>query len=214
MDHGLRTPLDMNIRRALSNSTLEGPAVTIHESSYIDEGVEIGEDTRIWHFCHVQTGARIGSACSLGQNVNVDRDVVIGNGVKIQNNVSIYKGVVVEDEVFLGPSCVFTNVINPRSAVERKDEFRTTRVGRGATIGANATIVCGVDLGDHCFVGAGAVVTKDVPAFALVVGVPARQRGWACRCGVQLQLDGDKTSCSACGTEYRLDDEGVLKLAG
>ena len=203
----------MNIRRALGNSTLEGPAVRIHESSYIDEGVEIGEDTCIWHFCHVQTGARIGSACSLGQNVNVDRDVVIGNGVKIQNNVSIYKGVVVEDEVFLGPSCVFTNVINPRAHIERKSEFLATRVGRGATVGANATIVCGNDLGRYCMVGAGAVVTSSVPDHALVVGVPARTVGWVCRCGERLELVDDAARCSACADRYQRSERGLELIA-
>ena len=184
----------------------------IHESSYVDDGAEIGAGTRIWHFCHVQPGARIGRGCVLGQNVNVASDVSIGDRVKIQNNVSVYKGVTIEDEVFLGPSCVFTNVINPRAAVERKDEFRPTLVRRGASVGANATVLCGVTLGAYCLVGAGAVVTKDVADFSMVVGVPARHQGWACRCGVSLNLENDAAQCTACGSRYNLDDHGVLVL--
>ena len=149
-----------------------------HESSYVDEGAEVGEGTKIWHFCHVMSGAKIGKGCSLGQNVNVGGTAVIGDGVKIQNNVSVYDGVVVEDDVFLGPSMVFTNVINPRAAVSRKDEYRPTLLKRGVTVGANATIVCGHTLGEYCMIGAGSVVTKDVPAYALMVGNPARQIGW------------------------------------
>ena len=158
----------------------------IHESSYVDEGAVVGEGTKIWHFCHVMPGAVIGDRCSLGQNVVVMPGTRIGNNVKIQNNVSIYEGVELEDDVFCGPSMVFTNVINPRSAVSRKHEYKRTLVRRGATIGANATIVCGVTLGEYAFVGAGAVVTRDVKSFALVTGVPARQVGWMCRCGERL----------------------------
>ena len=182
-----------------------------HESSYIDEGASIGKGTRIWHFCHVMPGAVIGERCNLGQNVVVMPRVVIGNNVKIQNNVSVYEGVVLEDDVFCGPSCVFTNVINPRSEVNRKEEYRQTLVRRGATIGANATVVCGAELGEYCFIGAGAVVTRDVPAHALMVGVPARQAGWVCRCGVTLQLQGGQGRCPACGRQYQ-EAQGRLGL--
>lgn len=148
-----------------------------HESSYVDEGAEIGEGTKIWHFCHVMSGAKIGKNCSLGQNVNIGGKAIIGDGVKIQNNVSVYDNVVIEDDVFCGPSCVFTNVINPRAFVERKHEYKQTVIKRGASIGANATIVCGVTVGEYALIGAGSVVTKDVPAYALVYGSPARVRG-------------------------------------
>ncbi|MFN8667165.1 MAG: acyltransferase [Gemmatimonadaceae bacterium] len=192
----------------------------IHESAYVDEGAVVGDDTRIWHFCHVNSGAVIGERCSLGQNVVVMPRTTIGNNVKIQNNVSIYEGVELEDDVFCGPSMVFTNVINPRSHVSRKHEYRTTLVKRGASIGANATIVCGVTLGEYAFVGAGAVVNRDVKAYALVVGVPARQVGWVCACGVTLprqeKRDGRRETgdgsgaaclvCEACGASYRLVD--------
>ena len=160
--------------------------VFIHESSYVDDGAVVGDGTKIWHFCHVMPGAVIGERCSLGQNVVVMSGTRIGNNVKIQNNVSIYEGVELEDDVFCGPSMVFTNVINPRSAVSRKHEYQRTLVRRGATIGANATIVCGVTLGEYAFIGAGAVITKDVKPFALVTGVPGRQVGWMCRCGERL----------------------------
>jgi UDP-2-acetamido-3-amino-2,3-dideoxy-glucuronate N-acetyltransferase len=146
----------------------------VHESSYVDEGAEIGEGTKIWHFCHIMSGAKIGRNCSIGQNVNIASKAVIGNGVKIQNNVSIYDGVEIEDDVFCGPSCVFTNVINPRAFVERKDEYRKTIVKKGASIGANATIVCGVTIGEYALIGAGSVVTRDVPDYAVVYGNPAR----------------------------------------
>lgn len=181
----------------------------VHPSSLIDDGAVIGAGTRIWLFCHVQRGARVGERCVLGQNVNIDSHVVIGNGVKIQNNVSLYQGVVVEDDVFLGPSCVFTNVINPRAAVERKHEFRPTRVGRGATVGANATVICGHSLGEYCMIGAGAVVARDVPAHGLVVGVPARLVGWVCRCGERLRFEsgapGEQVEavCGGCAERYR-----------
>ncbi len=177
-----------------------------HPSSYIDEGSEIGEGTKIWHFCHVMPGARIGKHCNIGQNVVVSPKVVVGDNVKIQNNVSLYTGVIVEEDAFLGPSMVFTNVINPRSHVSRKDEYRTTLVRRGASIGANATVVCGITLGCYCFVGAGSVVTKDVPDFALVYGAPARLKGWMCRCGVQIKFspegESENAVCPACGDHY------------
>src|SRR6266699_1896836 len=158
----------------------------VHESSYVDAGARIGKDTKIWHFCHVMSGAVIGERCSLGQNVVVMAGTRIGNNVKIQNNVSIYEGVTLEDDVFCGPSCVFTNVMNPRSHVSRKHEYRPTLVKRGATIGANATVVCGHTIGRYAFIGAAAVVTKNVPDYALVVGNPGRVTGWMCECGAKL----------------------------
>ena len=177
-----------------------------HPTAVIDQPCEIGSGTRIWHFSHVMAGARIGEKCILGQNVYVDREVRIGRGCKIQNNVSVYKGVLLEDGVFCGPSATFTNVLNPRAFIERKQEFRTTTVGKGATIGANATIVCGLTIGPYALVGAGSVVVRVVPAHALVVGVPARQLGWVCRCGVTLP-DGGKPVCPSCGSRYRLDGD-------
>src|SRR5918999_5755348 len=181
-----------------------------HESSYIDDGAVIGEGTRIWHFCHVLPGAVIGERCNLGQNVVVMGGTTLGNNVKVQNNVSIYEGVVLEDDVFCGPSCVFTNVSNPRSHVSRKSEYRQTLVRRGSTIGANATVICGATLGEYSFIGAGAVVRGKVPAYALMVGVPARRVGWMCQCGVRLQLQDGRASCSACGATYQ-EREGVLR---
>jgi len=179
--------------------------VFIHESAYVDEGAQIGNGTRIWHFCHVNKGAVIGERCSLGQNVVVMNDVKIGNNVKIQNNVSVYDAVELEDDVFCGPSMVFTNVINPRSHVPRMDEYRRTRVRKGASIGANATIICGSTLGEYCFVGAGAVVRGDVPAYALMVGVPARRVGWMCVCGTRLCASREAQSgfADARGAETR-----------
>jgi UDP-2-acetamido-3-amino-2,3-dideoxy-glucuronate N-acetyltransferase len=184
----------------------------IHESAYVDEGAQIGADTKVWHFCHVLVGAVIGELSSLVQNVVVMNGVKIGNNVKIQNNVSVYEGVELSDDVFCGPSMVFTNVINPRSHVSRKKEYKKTPVGRGATIGANATILCGITLGEYAFVGAGSVVTRDVPAFALMVGVPARKIGWMCQCGERLS-DKNPTSCSVCGTKYRLDGEELRRIS-
>ena len=172
----------------------------------MDEGAVVGSGTRIWHFCHVMPGARIGKDCSIGQNVNVGGKAVLGNGVKVQNNVSIYDDVIIEDDVFCGPSCVFTNVINPRAFVERKREYKRTLVRKGASIGANATIVCGVSLGSYSFVGAGSVVTRDVPDYAMVYGSPARGRGWVCRCGVKL---GEDLACPECGASYRTSGEGL-----
>jgi UDP-2-acetamido-3-amino-2,3-dideoxy-glucuronate N-acetyltransferase len=186
-------------------------AFTKHDSAIVDEGAIIGTDTKIWHFCHVSTGARIGAACTLGQNVYVASTVVLGDRVRVQNNVSLYDGVSVDDDAFLGPSAVFTNVINPRSEVSRKSEYLPTRVGAGATIGANATIVCGTTLGRYAFVGAGAVVTHDVKAFALVVGVPARQIGWMCRCGVRLAIEHAEARCAECGRRYRIAADELLE---
>jgi len=175
-----------------------------HPTAIVDEPVQIGEGTKIWHFCHVMAGARIGARCVLGQNVFVGARAVLGNGCKIQNNVSLYDDVILDDDVFVAPSAVFTNVVNPRAFIERKHEYRITRVGRGASVGANATVVCGHNIGEYAFVGAGAVVTKDVPAYALVTGVPARQVGWMCRCGVRLPASGtDILHCVACNLVYR-----------
>lgn len=184
-----------------------------HESSYVDDGAIIGRGTRVWHFCHVNRGAIVGERCSLGQNVVVMPGTRLGNNVKVQNNVSIYEGVECEDDVFLGPSMVFTNVTNPRSHVSRKHEYKRTLVGRGASIGANATVICGNTLGEYCFVAAGAVVTRDVPAYALVAGVPARVIGWMCRCGERLALPeapatGVEVACAACGSRYSVTEQG------
>ncbi len=181
------------------------PDVFVHASSFVDEGCEIGPGTRIWHFSHIMTGSRIGRRCNIGQNVVISPQVVIGDNVKIQNNVSVYTGVVLEDDVFCGPSMVFTNVINPRSHVPRKDEYRETRVRRGASIGANATVICGHTIGEYAFIGAGAVVTRDVPDYALVVGNPARIAGWVCHCGAKLAQGARppvRTVCAACGASY------------
>ena len=181
-----------------------------HETAIIDQGAQIGADTRIWHWVHVSSGAQIGERCSLGQNVYVGNRVTIGNNVKIQNNVSVYDNVILEDDVFCGPSMVFTNVYNPRSAVSRKEEYRNTLVKRGATLGANCTIVCGVTIGKYAFIGAGAVINRDVPDYALMVGVPARQIGWMSRFGEQLkfinQADGSRiATCANTGEIYRKD---------
>lgn len=179
-----------------------------HESAYVDEGAVVGPGSRVWHFSHLMPGAKVGARCSIGQNVNIGSRAVLGDGVKVQNNVSIYDDVVIEDEVFCGPSMVFTNVINPRAFVERKNEYKLTRVRRGASIGANATIVCGTTLGEYCFVGAGSVVTRDVPAHAMVYGSPAKPRGWVCRCGVKL--DG-ALRCPDCGKAYRKEGAGLAE---
>jgi len=178
-----------------------GTAFWAHDTAVIDQPVQIGEGTRIWHFCHVMAGARIGARCVLGQNVFVASRAVLGDRCKVQNNVSLYDDVELADDVFVAPSAVFTNVTNPRSFIERKHEYLKTRVGRGASVGANATVVCGHDIGEYAFVGAGSVVTKHVPAYGLVVGVPARQIGWICRCGVRLPK-GQRPECPACGKGY------------
>lgn len=177
-----------------------------HESAIVDAGAQIGDGTRIWHWVHVCGGAKIGTGCSLGQNVYVGNRVVIGNNVKIQNNVSVYDDVTLEDDVFCGPSMVFTNVINPRSHVPRKHEYMKTLVKRGASIGANATVICGQTIGEYAFIGAGAVVTRNAPAYALMVGTPAKPIGWMCYCGVRLSLDeaNPRTRCGECGRTYRL----------
>ena len=183
----------------------------VHESSYVDEGCTIGEGTKIWHFSHVMNGCSIGKRCNIGQNVVISPGVVLGEGVKIQNNVSVYTGVICEDGVFLGPSCVFTNVINPRAFIERKSEYRKTVVKKGASIGANATIVCGHDIGRYAFVGAGAVVTQNVPDYALVYGAPARIRGYVCQCGEKLHFEEGKASCTACGKKYEMNEKNEVK---
>jgi UDP-2-acetamido-3-amino-2,3-dideoxy-glucuronate N-acetyltransferase len=181
-----------------------------HETAVIDEGCVIGKGSKIWHFCHVMPNSEIGENCILGQNVMVAPRVRLANNVKVQNNVSIYTGVVCEDDTFLGPSMVFTNIINPRSFLERKEEFRTTLVKKGASIGANATVICGVTLGEYCLIGAGAVVTKDVPDFALVVGNPARHLGWVSRRGMRLHFnENDEATCSESGEVYVLKNGRV-----
>ena len=176
----------------------------VHESSYIDKGVKIGKGTQIWHFCHILKSSQIGESCKIGQNVVIGPNVKIGNNVKIQNNVSVYPGVTLEDYVFCGPSCVFTNVFNPRSAIARMNEIRHTLVKKGATIGANATIVCGNNIGKYAFIGAGAVVTKDVPDYALVYGSPAKIKGWMCECGNKIHIRNKKAKCRICGINYKL----------
>ncbi len=203
------------------SDALVHPSAFIHESAYVDEGARVGAGTKVWHFCHVMGGAEIGERSSLGQNVVVMNQVRVGNNVKVQNNVSIYEGVEIEDDVFCGPSMVFTNVINPRSHVARKHEYRRTLVRRGASIGANATIVCGATLGEYAFVGAGAVVTRDVAPYALVVGVPAERIGWMCQCGERLRDDnwrvnGDRSraKCEACGTHYETTADGIRQAGG
>jgi UDP-2-acetamido-3-amino-2,3-dideoxy-glucuronate N-acetyltransferase len=191
-----------------------GHDVFVHQSSFVDDGCEVGAGTKIWHFSHVMTRATIGRGCNIGQNVVISPGVVVGDNVKIQNNVSVYTGVILEDDVFCGPSMVFTNVVNPRSHVSRKDEYRPTLVKRGASLGANSTIVCGHTIGRYAFVGAGAVVTKDVPDHAMVVGNPARVAGWVCECGVKLASGAQmpaSASCAACRLEYRAD-RGVLTV--
>lgn len=185
----------------------------VHETAVIDEGALIGGGTNIWHFSHIMKDCRIGSNCNIGQNVFIGNDVVLGNNVKVQNNVSLFSGVICEDDVFLGPSCVFTNVINPRSAVSRKNEFKKTRIKKGATIGANATILCGIVIYDFAFVGAGAVVTKNVSAYAIVVGNPAKQIGWMSGHGSKLLFDENGIAvCESSGEKYQLKNNVVEKI--
>lgn len=183
-------------------------SVYVHPSSIVDDGAVLGEGTKVWHFCHISAGARVGRNCVFGQNCFL-ATVTLGDNVRVQNNVSLYDGVTLEDDVFVGPSAVFTNVNNPRAAFPRKDEYRRTRVGRGASIGANATVVCGHDVGEGAFVAAGAVVTRDVPAFAMVGGVPARLMGWMCRCGERLPEASLR--CARCGRGYRREGEGLVE---
>ena len=184
----------------------------VHKSAYVDKGAKVGAGTRIWHFCHVNSGAVIGEKCSLGQNVVVMNDVVIGNNVKIQNNVSVYDAVTLEDDVFCGPSMVFTNVINPRSHVPRKNEYQRTLVRKGASIGANATIICGVTLGEYSFIGAGSVITENVAPYALMVGVPGKRIGWMCQCGERLPDSGSGT-CKVCGSMYESRGETIERVS-
>ena len=184
-----------------------------HETAYIDEGCEIGSGTKIWHFSHLMSNCKIGNNCSLGQNVVVGSNVTLGQNVKVQNNVSIYEGVICEDDVFLGPSMVFTNVINPRSAIVRKHEYKQTLVKKGATIGANATVVCGHTIGEFSFIGAGAVVTKDVAAFALIVGNPGKQKGWVSEYGHPLGFNGNNIAiCKESGQQYLLENNAVKRI--
>lgn len=184
-----------------------------HESAFIDEGCEIGEGTKVWHFSHVMPNCKLGKKCNIGQNVVISPDVILGNNVKVQNNVSIYTGVICEDDVFLGPSMVFTNVINPRSAVNRRDAYLKTTVKRGASIGANATIVCGHDIGKYAFIGAGAVVTKDIPNFALVVGNPSKQIGWVSEYGIRLVFnENNRAICEESKQEYSLENNVVRRI--
>lgn len=185
-------------------------SIMIHPTALVDEGAQIGDGSRIWHWVHICSGARIGSGCSFGQNVFVGNDVTIGNNVKVQNNVSIYDAVHLEDDVFCGPSMVFTNVYNPRAAIIRKNEYRPTRVCRGATLGANCTIVCGSTIGEYAFIGAGAVVNRDVPNHALMLGVPAKRKGWMCRCGTQLKGNGE-IRCE-CGDAYRINEKSCALI--
>ncbi|NMF06138.1 acyltransferase [Clostridium beijerinckii] len=181
----------------------------VHESSYIDNDVVIGDGTKIWHFSHIMSNSVIGEKCNIGQNVVISPGVKIGDGVKIQNNVSVYTGVICEDYVFLGPSCVFTNVVNPRSFIERKSEYKETIIGKGASIGANVTIVCGHNIGKYALVGAGAVVTKHIPDYALVVGNPASIIGYVCECGEKLNFKDEHATCESCGKKYSKDKEKV-----
>ena len=188
-------------------------SVYVHPTAVIDEGCQIGDGTKIWHFSHIMPGAIIGTNCNLGQNVVVSNKVILGNNVRVQNNVSIYEGVICEDDVFLGPSMVLTNVINPRSAVSRKNEFRDTIIKKGASIGANATIICGNTIGSYAFIGAGSVVTKDIPAYALIVGNPGRQTGWMSEFGIKLKFDANNMAvCEESKQEYSLENKQVKRI--
>ena len=187
----------------------------VHPSSFVDEPCSIGAGTKIWHFSHIMCNCRIGPKCNIGQNVVISPDVVIGSNVKIQNNVSVYTGCILEDDVFCGPSMVFTNVINPRSHVLRKSEYKQTLVKRGASLGANCTVVCGTTIGRYAFVGAGSVVTRDVPDYALVYGNPARVRGWMCACGIGMEFGGEgRHTCEACGAKYTKSGDEVAPAGG
>lgn len=183
----------------------------VHESSYVDEFCEIGPMTKIWHFCHIMGWCRIGEGCNIGQNVVISPGVILGNGVKVQNNVSIYTGVICEDDVFLGPSMVFTNVINPRAFIERKAEFKPTLIKKGASVGANATIICGNTIGSYSLIGAGSVVSRNIPDYALIFGNPARLRGWVCRCGERLNFISGKADCLKCNLRYVLISDQEVK---
>lgn len=216
----LRAGLPLTCRPRAAHSAGRPPAANhmtteIHSTAIVDPGAIVGAGTRVWHWVHICSGAKIGERCSLGQNVFIGARARLGNNVRVQNNVSIYDDVIIEDDVFCGPSMVFTNVINPRSHVPRKDEYRTTHVGRGASIGANATVVCGVTIGAYAFVGAGAVVSRDVAPYALVAGVPARQTGWVCWCGVRLPAKNAETAsvaCSSCGRAYAVSADQCTPL--
>jgi len=201
------------LRIILTNIKADMSDFFAHETAVIDEGCQIGNGTKIWHFSHLMTGCILGEKCNIGQNVVISPKVILGKNVKVQNNVSIYEGVTCDDDVFLGPSMVFTNVINPRSAVNRKNEYLKTHVGKGASIGANATIVCGHNIGQYAFIGAGAVVTKEVPDYALVVGNPARQMGWMSEFGHRLQFDTENIAvCEESGEKYKLENNKVSKI--
>ena len=189
-----------------------GKEYFVHESSYVDEPCKVGKGTKIWHFTHIMPNCEIGERCNIGQNVVISSGVTLGNNVKIQNNVSVYTGVHCEDDVFLGPSCVFTNVINPRSHVSRKDEYKETLIGQGASIGANATIVCGNHIGRYALIGAGTVVTKNVPDYALMVGNPARQLGWMCQCGEKIHFHDDVAVCLVCSKKYSKSESNVREV--
>jgi UDP-2-acetamido-3-amino-2,3-dideoxy-glucuronate N-acetyltransferase len=184
----------------------------IHPTAVMDEGAEIGDGTKIWHFTHIMSGARIGRNCIIGQNVFIGSGVILGNNIKIQNNVSLYDGVILEDDVFCGPSMVFTNVFNPRSFISRKKEFRKIVVGRGATIGANATIICGNKIGQYAFIGAGSVITKDVLDYAMVYGNPGKIKGWVCQCAEKIVFRSGKAECKICGKRYKKDRLGVRPI--
>jgi len=194
------------------NKSGMGNKYFLHETSYVDEDVRIGQGTQIWHFSHILKGSKVGKNCKIGQNVVIGPKAKVGDGCKIQNNVSVYEGVILEDEVFCGPSCVFTNVFNPRSAIPRIKELKNTLVKKGATIGANATIICGHTLGKSCFVGAGAVLAKDVPDYALVYGNPAKIKGWMCECGVKLIFKKTKAVCKSCAKEYLKKNDRVERI--
>ena len=190
---------------------MQGNNSSIHETAVIDEGAQVGEGTKIWHFSHLMPGSIVGTSCNIGQNVFIDNGVILGNGVKVQNNVSVYKGVIIEDDVFLGPSMVFTNVINPRSFIERKQEFKKTIVRRGATIGANATIICGIEIGEYAMIGAGAVVTKNIKPFELVYGNPSQPEGWVSKMGYRLVFnEKGEATCPGCQERYVLKNDHVF----